>query len=140
MLQGMQYALARLMPEIQLAGTFASLGTLTAPPTTLGPTGNPTGPFTPVSGVVDIPCMDAPPSMARLQATEVKAVAEVMSKGLRHVLLNKCFPGAPATPTQPGWSGLGYRFVVDGIVYDLLGAENDSQGIMTRLDLQLVTI
>jgi hypothetical protein len=134
MLQLMSFALGTLMQQTQLAGTFDSLATFQAPGTTQGPTGNPVATYTAVVGLINIPCMDAPPSMARVQATEVKAVLEIMSKGLRHVLLNQCFVGAP------NWSGEGYRVIIDGIAYDLLGGENDSQGIQTRIDLQLVSI
>jgi hypothetical protein len=134
MLQTLAYPLSQLMPQAQLAGTFDSLATFQSPDAGQGPTGNPVGTFTNVAGLVNIPCMDAPPSILRVQATEVKAVSEIMSKGMRHMLLNKCFLDAP------NWSGKGYRAVVDGIVYDLLGAENDSQNIQTRVDLQIVSV
>ena len=135
MLQTFAYAISQVMPMAQLPGNFDSLATLMAPPTGQGATGNPpSGPYTPVAGVINIPCMDAPPSIARVNATELKDVAEIMSKGMRHVLLNKCFADAP------NWSGKGYEVVVDGVTYDLLGAENDSQNIQTRLDMQLVSV
>ena len=57
-----------------------------------------------------------------------------MALGLRHVLLSVCLTDAP------NWAGNGYRVIVDGIEYDLLGAENDSQLTQTRLDLRLLTI
>lgn len=134
MLQTMQFALSNVMSQVGLSGVFDSLCTISAPDPAQGPTGNPVGTYSPVTGLIDIPCMDSPPSIARLQATEVKAVAEVMSSGLRHMLLDRNFPDAP------NWSGRGYRATVDGVVYDLLGAENDSQNVQTRVDLQLVTI
>lgn len=136
MLQTIDYAVSQIMPQAQLAGTFVSLATFQSPDLTQprGPTGNLSGLYSDVSGLESIPCMDAPPSLARIQATEVKDVAEIMSKGLRTVLLNKCFTDAP------NWSGDGYRVTVDGILYDLLGAENDSQATQTRCNLQLVTI
>lgn len=134
MLQTVAYSLSQIMLQAQLPGIFPSLCTVQSPDTAQGPTGNPAGTFSNVSGLVDIPCMDAPPSMARIQATEVKVVEDIMSKGLRHVMLNQSFDDAP------NWSGRGYRVVVDGIVYDLLGAENDSQEVMTRLDLQLASV
>ncbi len=132
--QGLAYEILQVMPQAYQTGLFVSLATVQAPVQTQGPTGNAVGTFAPVAGLINIPAMDSPPSIARLQATEMKDVAEIMSKGLRHVLLNTCFVDAP------NWSGYGYRVVVDGIVYDLMGAENDSQLTQTRLDLQLVTI
>jgi len=134
MLQTLAYALSQVMPAAQKTGLLGSLASFYAPPTTQGPTGNPTGSYLPVAGLQSIPCMDAPPSIARVQATEVKDVAEIMSKGLRHVLLNQCFAEAP------NWSALAYRVSIDGVMYDLLGAENDSQQTQTRLDLQLVQL
>jgi hypothetical protein len=115
-------------------GLFPSLGTLQQMVQDQGPTGNPTGNWQNVVGVVDIPCQDAPPSIARVQATELKVVAEIMAKGLRHILLNRCFVNATT------WAGTGSRFIVDGITYEVLGAENDSQLSQTRIDLQLVTL
>lgn len=134
MLQNLQFALSGYMPAIARTGVFDSLATFQAPDQVQGPTGNLVGTYTAVAGLVNIPCMDAPPSIARVQATEVKAISEIMSKGLRHMLLNRCFTDAP------NWSGKGYRCIVDGVTYDLLGAENDSQGTQTRVDLQLVTL
>lgn len=128
------YAIPQVMQSAYASGLFVSLCTVQQPSTTQGPTGNPLNGFTDITGLIDIPCMDAPPSMARIQATEMKDVAEILSKGLRHVLLNQCFPDAI------NWSGRAYRVVIDGVVYDLLGAEVDSQAVMTRLDLQLVTV
>ena len=87
-----------------------------------------------VAGVVNIACQDAPPSIARIQATEVKAVAEILAKGMRHVALTKCFLDATM------WAGMAARATVDGITYEVLGAENDSQLTQTRVDLQLVTV
>jgi hypothetical protein len=138
MLQNMQFALSNVMPQAERTGLFASLTTIMKPPAAQGPTGNPSGSYTPV--YTDIPSMDAAPSMARVQATEVKAVAEILSKGLRHLLLNACYLDAPAAANGQGWSNLGYRAVVDGITYEILGAENDSQLTQTRLMLQLATI
>ena len=64
----------------------------------------------------------------------MKDVAEIMSKGLRHVLLNQCFINAP------NWAAMAARLVVDGFTYEVLGAENDSNTIQTRVDLQLVQL
>src|SRR5580700_5179114 len=128
------YPLQRYQSYAYNEGLYPSLGTLQQMVQDQGPTGNPTGNWQNVAGVVNIPCGDAPPSVARVQATEMKDVAEIMAKGLRHVLLNQCFLDAP------NWAGQQSRFTVDGITYEVLGAENDSQLTQTRLDLQLVTL
>ena len=131
---GLNFAFAGIMPASMATGMFPSLATLQQIGKTQGPTGNYTDVWGNVAGVINIPCKDAPPSIARVQATEVKAVAEIMAKGLRHVQLNQCFVGAPF------WAAQASRLVVDGITYEVLGAENDSDLVMTRVDLQLVQL
>jgi hypothetical protein len=132
--QSLSYEISQVMPQALLTGLFVSLATVMVPASSQGATGNYTGPYTALPECTNIACMDAPPSMTRVQATEVKAVAEIMASGLRHVLLSICLTDAP------NWAGNGYRVIVDGIEYDLLGAENDSQLTQTRLDLRLLTI
>jgi hypothetical protein len=130
------------MPEANLTLLFDSLATIQSPDGGLNPDGTPDNGFTNV--FVNIPCMDSVPSVTRVQATEVRDLQEIMSKGYRHVLLNQFFADAPALPggpfAQQGWSGLGYRAIIDGVYYTILGAENDSQNQMTRMELQLVTV
>lgn len=130
----LNYPFATIMSQSMAAGMFPSLATLQQLTHVQGPTGNYTDVWASVGGVIDIPCKDAPPSIARVQATEVKAVAEIMAKGLRHVQLNQCFLDAP------NWAAQTSRMVVDGITYEVLGAENDSDLVMTRVDLQLVQL
>lgn len=132
--QSLAYELAAVMPDVINTGLLTSLCTIQQPGTTPNADGTPSNTFTNVAGAINIPCQDAPPSMARIQATEVKDVVEILAKGMRHVLLGQCFLDAP------NWAGRGYRAVVDGISYDLLGAENDSQSTQTRIDLQLATV
>lgn len=131
---GLNYAVAGIPTAVYAAGLFPSLATLQAPGTTQGPTGNPVNTFTDVVGLINLECQDAPPSVARVAATEVKAVAEIMSKGMRHVTLMGYFEDAR------NWSSYGYRCVVDGVVFDLLGAEGSSLNMQTRMDLQIVTV
>lgn len=131
---GLNYAIAGIPTAIYAAGLFPSLATLQAPSATPGPTGNPVNAFTDVSGLINLPCQDAPPSVARVAATEVKAVAEIMSKGMRHVTLMGYFEDAR------DWSSYGYRAVIDGVIFDLIGAEGSSLDMQTRMDLQIVTV
>lgn len=134
MLQGIQTAIAAVMPAALATGLFVSLCTIQAPDTNPNPDGTANNNFAPIAGLINIPCMDAPQSVERIQATEVKDVAEILAKGMRHVLLGRWFVDAT------NWAGKGYQAVVDGITYDLLGAENDSQSTQTRIDLQLSTV
>lgn len=134
MYQGLSYDIAGVMPAALASGLFVSLATAQAPDGNFGPSGAPSGVFANITGLVDIPCMDAPPNDARIQATEVKAVEEILAQGWRHVLLGGFYPQFVAGV------GAGWRVIVDGIIYDLIGAENDSQSTQTRLHLRLADL
>ena len=135
MLQNIVPALVQqVMPQAVATGLFVSLCTAQAPSGTKTPYGQPDGTFANVAGLINIPCMDGVMSTSRIQATEVKGLQDILSKAFRHVVLNGWYP-----QFIPG-AAIGWRVVVDGIVYDLLGAEQDSQSSQTRLELQLVTV
>ena len=125
-----------VMPIAVSFQTFVSLCTVQQPDGLLNPDGTPSNVFLNVAGLVNIQCMDSVPSVARLQATEVKDLQEIMSKGLRHMLLNGYYPQS----TPSGQIPTDWRAIVDGITYDILGVEHDSQNQMTRLELQLVQV
>ncbi len=134
MLQTMAYAVSQVRPAVTAAGLDVSLATFQSLDIAQGSTGNPVGTYTDVAGLVNIPCMDAPLAPGTISALEAKALAEIESKGIRHVSLAGYFPAVVT-----GWP-MGWRAVVDGIVYDVLGAEADSQNSQTRVKLQLVTV
>lgn len=136
MLQTMQYALSQVMPQATRTGLFVSLATIQQPDGNYGPSGQPSNAYVSVAGLVNIPCMDAVPSSARVQATEIKELQEIMSKGMRHMLLNGYYPQS----TPDGQIPTDWRAVVDGVIYDILGVEHDSQLTQTRLELQLLTV
>lgn len=115
------------------AAQFTSLCTIQSPNNVLGPSGQPDlTQYTDVTGMVAIPCKSAPVSNIRIQATEVKALAEIMSAQLRHILLAGYFPDI-ANHTE-------WRAVVDGVAWDILGAESDSTYQMTRLEVKLAKL
>jgi hypothetical protein len=126
--------IAAVMPIALATGLFVSLCTIQQPDGNINPDGTPSNSFANVSGLVNIPCMDAVLSENNIQATEAKELAEILAKTLRHVLLNGFYP------TVLSGVGKGWRAVVDGVTYDLLGAEPDSQSQMVRLKLQLATV
>jgi hypothetical protein len=137
----------KVLPLAFNTGLFTSLCTVQAPDGLIGPGGSPSGTYAAVAGIVAIPCMDAPPSTLRVQATEVKALAEIMAKAFRHVLLNGYFGNliVAAGPIGTGGNASGWRAVVTNsagvsTTYDILGAEADSQRTQTRLELQLVGV
>jgi hypothetical protein len=125
------------------SGLYNSLCTIQQPDGLLTTDGAPSGNYVDVAGLVDIPCMDAVLSDGSIQATEARELEEIMSKSYRHVSLNGFYPklitGA-VFAGGPGGQALGWQAIVDGVTFNLLGAEGDSQGTQTRLKLQLVTI
>lgn len=129
-------AVEAVMPRYRASGLMQSLCTIQKPAN--ADTGADSGVYTDVSGLVDIPCMNAPENIggAGVTATEVKALDQTASLELRHVLLDDYYP--QLSPTT-NWGDLGLIAVVDGVAFDLLGAENDSQRTQTRLKLRKVT-
>jgi hypothetical protein len=132
---------ARVMPLAVASGLFVSHCTAQAPSGGKTPYGQPSGAFVNVSGLVNIPCMDAVLSSGAIQATEVRQLEEILSSSFRHVVLNGYYP-AFFTDGVGGRGGqqLGWRVIVDGVIYNLMGAEPDSQNSQTRLKLELVTL
>jgi len=141
-------AVAGVMPAARATGLFVSLCVFTMPDTGFDPSGTPDQGSIPVPGLVDhftgstsIGCMDAPPSDARIQATEAKDLEEIASKGFRHMLLNDYYPEVVAVPATPdGQIPTNWTATVDGVQFNILGVEKDSQFQMTRLELELVNV
>lgn len=132
--QSLQPEILQVMPQAFATGLFVSLATFQQPDGLQGPTGGPSGAYVPVEGLVSIPCMNAPASIALIQATETRSVTDILAKGLRHVALNGYYPAV-----LTGWRA-GWQVAIDGVAYDILGAEPDSQRTQTRLELQLVSL
>ena len=138
-------AIAGVMPAALRTGLFVSLCTIQAPDQLpQGPTGNPPGTYSNVAGAVDVPSMKAPEGWGHsISDNEQRTLQQIISGEYRHELLGKCFLLAeadPYLPAQKGWAALGYRAVVDGVIYDIRGAQNDSQKTQTRLLLELVKV
>jgi hypothetical protein len=127
--QGIQYEISQVMPQAYAIGLFVSLCTIQRPSGNLDAAGYPDGAWVNVPGLVGIACMNAPPSQARVQATEIKQLADTLAVSPRHILLNGYFPAI--VPND--------RAVVDGTAFDILGAESDSQSGQTRLELRTAT-
>ena len=137
--QGLAYEISGVMPAAILTGLFVSTCTLQVPDGNFDGSGAPSGVFV-NSSIVAVPCQHEPPSTLRVQATEVKALNEITSKGLRHVLLNGFYPAAKSLK-QAGQ----LRAIVtdpDGTItnYEVFGVEIDSQQIMTRMDVELFNV
>jgi len=125
-----QRSIARVMPTALASGLFVSLCTIQQPDGLYVGSGQPSGNWINVSGLVDIPCMNAPESELRPTADEEKGELETTAFNLQHVLLDDYYP-----TIQTNW-----RAVIDGVAFDILGSESDSQRTQTRLKLQLAVL
>jgi len=133
--QSLSYELDGIMPAVIATGLLVSMFTAQMPSSDLGGTGAPDGTYANVLGLVNIACT-APPynfSDTSIRADEMKAIPEIAATGPLHVLLDANYPLLNA-----GWRG-GWRCLIDGTNYDILGVESDSQSKMTRVSVRLVT-
>lgn len=123
------------MPAAVATGLFVSLCTFQVLDGLLGPSGAPSGDYVNASGLVAIPCMDAPqpPSEIKLGAAEDRQPGQITDSAPRHVLLNSYYPTVMTLWRE------GMRAIVDGTVYDICGAECDSQRTQVRLELKLIS-
>ena len=138
--QGIAGDIAAVMAEVIDSQLLASLCTIQQPAVDgsgnliLDSSGAPSGTFTDEVGLIDIPCMKAPPNTGSVSAQEARSLPEIETRGLFHVMLNGYYPTVVAN-----WPK-GRRAVVDGTAYNIRGAEPDSQMTQTRLDLELVGV
>ncbi len=132
MLQSLQYDIQAVMLEALATGLFVSVCDINMPDGLLTADGSPSNNFIAVNGMTGIPCMSAPTSNLRIVATEHKTQAEIESVNTGHVLLSGWYP---ILQTQTNWQA-----VIDGVKYDILGAESDSQMQMTRLEVQIAQV
>ncbi len=133
MYQGIQQDLDRVMtiatdPDLEL---FNSVANFSAPPTDLV-VGAPIGDYTPVDGLQGIPCMRAALSAIRIAGSEVKSLQEIESLQPWRTLLNGFYSQLDGHTE--------YAVDIDGIQFDILAIEHDSQLQMTRLSLRKVTV
>jgi hypothetical protein len=132
--QGLSFEIGQVIGEAYATGLFVSLFSAQQPSGNLGPSGAPDGTWIPIAGLSNIPCTAPPPSEARIAATEVKALEEILTLQIKHVLLNNYFP------QLNGASDMDWRCLIDGVAYDILGVEHDSQKQMTRLEVRIAAI
>lgn len=129
-LQTLQADIQAVMQSVRGEGLDVGVITIQQADGNYDAAGAPSGVYINVPGLVGLRCQAAPPSNARIQATEVKALAEIASLQIKHVLLDGYYPQIAAN----------MRGVLNGTPHDILGAEADSQAQMTRLMLRLVQV
>ncbi len=133
--QSLSYELDGIMPAVIATGLLVSLFTAQAPSSVLGGTGAPDGTYANVIGLVNIACTAPPYAFgdSSIRAEEMKAVPDIASLRFLHTLLDGYYP-----LLKTGWPQ-GWRCLIDGVNYDIIGVESDSQSKMTRVSVRLVT-
>jgi hypothetical protein len=134
--QSLTADLSKVMDDVLASGLLVSLCTIQQPSGTLDASGQPDGHYSNVAGLVAIECISAPYDFSdnRVNAMESKSLEEIMAIQVRHVLLKGYYPAIDAN-VKNGW-----RAVIDGTVYDLLGSESDSQSRMTRIKVRIAAL
>lgn len=144
MYQGQAYTFAQVVPTVLESGIVNSLATFQEPTGDQTEDGSPlrTGGtsgdgFNDVARYVGIRCMDAPISNGSIRATENRSIEDIESSNQVHIWLAGNYP---ELNDHTNW-----RAVVtgaNGVVtfYSIQGAEGDSQGITTRVEVEVVTV
>lgn len=132
--QSLSYEFAAVVPAVRATGITPSLCTIQQPDGNLIDAGQPSGNFVNVPGLVNLVCMSAPMSEARLQATDVRALEDIQSFVPHHVWLAGYYPQIQS------YAENGAQAVIDGKTYLLLGAETDSQMQTTRLSIRETSV
>lgn len=119
------------------SGIVNSLATFQAPDGLLIGAGQPSGNYVPVEGYVGIQCMDAPTSIARITADEAKTEQQIESSNSGHIWLAGNYP---EINDHTEWRAVVTGANSDVTIYDVLGAEGDSQGKTTRVKVNVSTV
>lgn len=121
-----------VVPAVIASGVAVSLATFQEPDGLLVDAGQPSGNYVDVAGYVGLTCMSAPTSIGRITASEKASQPQIESTNQNHVWLAGYFPEI-ASHTE-------WRCIVDGVTYNVLGGESDSQSRTTRVEVQVATI
>lgn len=136
--------IAAVMPAVERSGLLVQLCTITEFPGAFTDSGapDPSVPYTARAGMSNIPCIAPPISIGtNVQPTEMKELTEIYAKNVLHVLLGGFYPAIIAANRALIGDNDGAGNMVAPIVeYDIVGIESDSQGVMTRMAVQVVTI
>lgn len=140
MYQGLSQYIDQVMPTALASGLFTATCTIQQPVSgTAGfdTGGAPTGDYVAVAGMVNIPCMDAPMVVIAPKSDEFKSLEAQLSTQPRHILLGGSYP---TIADHNDWQAVITEATGQVNVYDILGAENDSQGTQTRIAGRLASI
>jgi hypothetical protein len=128
--QSLAYEFLAVVPTVIATGLCDSLCSIQLPDGVLIGAGQPSGNYIAIAGLTNLVVISAPESESRIQANENKSIDEVQSFAPRHVWVAGFYPQIETLAAQ------GAQAVIDGTVFDLLGAEADSQFQTTRLSVR----
>lgn len=136
------YDLSMVMEVAVESGLFSSTCTIQQPDGVLTDSGSPSGDWVDLPGVVEVACMDAPLATGeRMRADEIKKLSEIEALSYRHVLLDGYYGLLiPSGDGRPALRAIVTSPSGDVNTYEVMGLEADSQAVMTRLHLRLITI
>ena len=134
-------AIGNVIVSVPVTLPWPSLFTAQEPVPTIGPTGAMEFDYTDVAGLIAIPCTAPPESPSGITATEVRALEDITSAELHHVLLDAWYPALDAGWRGENADGKGaWIALIDGNQYEITGVESDSQSTMTRVRVKLATV
>lgn len=123
--------IARVIPQAAAAGQFPSRCTIQRLTGTRDSLGVMNQTFADVSGLVNIPCHVAPPSIARIGGSaEMRQADRTDEKQEFHVLLQGYFPDIQMKD----------RAVIDGNIWNIIGPDYDAFKTQTRLEVMEYTL
>jgi|SRR6185503_3623443 len=144
MYQGQSYVFDAVVPaviEAGIANSFATFQEPTGQQTSDGSparTGGDSGDgYNNVLGYIGIVCMDAPTSNARITADEKKSDLDIESDNSEHVWLAAY---KPEIASHTNWRVVVTNAAGDQTIFDVLGAECDSQAKTTRVKVNVSTV
>jgi hypothetical protein len=129
--QSISYEIAAVTQQVLASGVPTSLCTLQEPDRILIDAGQPSGNYSDIAGLIDLVVISAPVSSSAIHSDEKRSIDEVQAFAPRYVTILGYYPQIT------GGVLLGWRAVIDGTPFDLLGAEPDSQRQTTRLSVRL---
>lgn len=143
MLQDFSREFAAIVPTVVYTGICNWLCDIQAPDMQLGASGAPSNNWQALPGLSGIQCTAPPQSTARILAGEQKALEEIISTAPKHVWLAGYYPGIAAQRMLSEVRMMLYQndqTVDQAIPHEVMGAESDSQRLMTRCEVRTVTV
>lgn len=143
MLQDFSREFAAIPGIVVDAGLTQFVCDIQKPNGTVGPSGAPSYNWAAIPELSGLVAMAAPLSAARISTGEKKETDQVLNTANKHVWLAGYYPEIAQFKQLFDLRCMMYsegQDVNSGIPYDVIGAESDSQSIMTRMELRAVSV